>query len=396
MLYNHFTEKFLGLQDVIVKNIENESNNIKIFCSMERKKHKCPCCGAETDTVHDYRQQTIKDIPALGKNTLIILNKRRYRCRCGKRFSEKVSFLPRYHRMTGRLAMFVIDELRSECSFTSVAKRVNLSVPTVIRIFDYVSFTKPKMPSAIAIDEFKGNTSGEKYQCIITDPQNHMVLDILPKRHTPYLSTYFRQSDRDGVKYFISDMWKPYSEIAATYFKNATPVVDKYHWIRQVIWAFDAVRKEVQKQFSKSHRVYFKHSRRLLLKRFRFLSDTDKQQVNVMLSTSSDLCSAHFLKEKFLEILDCQDRDSAKRLLIDWMEMARNSHLHSFVNCSNTMFNWFSGILNSFDCPYTNGFTEGCNNKIKVLKRNAYGYRNFNRFRKRILHMFSHQKAVTA
>ena len=59
--------------------------------------------------------------------------------------------------------------------------------------------------------------------------------------------------------------------------------------------------------------------------------------------------------------------------------------------CANTMQNWHLGIINSFSSSLTNGFTEGCNNKIKVLKRNAYGYKNFNRFRNRILHIFSHQ-----
>jgi len=63
-----------------------------------------------------------------------------------------------------------------------------------------------------------------------------------------------------------------------------------------------------------------------------------------------------------------------------------------FEKCAATIQNWITGILNSFSVPLTNGFTEGCNNKIKVLKTNAYGYRNFNRFRDRILHMFSHQK----
>ncbi|MEF2920191.1 MAG: transposase, partial [Acutalibacteraceae bacterium] len=55
-----------------------------------------------------------------------------------------------------------------------------------------------------------------------------------------------------------------------------------------------------------------------------------------------------------------------------------------------------TGILNSFTTKFTNGFTEGCNNKIKVLKRNAYGYRNFKRFRNRIIHIFSNQRQATA
>ena len=77
--------------------------------------------------------------------------------------------------------------------------------------------------------------------------------------------------------------------------------------------------------------------------------------------------SIHYLKEKFLELL------------------AQKSGIPKFISCAKD-------ILNCFDFSYTNGFTEGCNNKIKVLKRNAYGYRNFKRFRNRILHMFSHQK----
>ena len=65
-----------------------------------------------------------------------------------------------------------------------------------------------------------------------------------------------------------------------------------------------------------------------------------------------------------------------------------------FEKCAGTMRNWFAGITNSFDSNITNGFTEGCNNKIKVLKRNAYGYRNFNRFRNRILHMFYYKSLI--
>ena len=96
-------------------------------------------------------------------------------------------------------------------------------------------------------------------------------------------------------------------------------------------------------------------------------------------------------KEKFLEILNCSDRESAKQTMNEWILNAQNCGLPDFEKCAETMRNWCSGILNSFSVSYTNGFTEGCNNKIKVLKRNAYGYKNFNRFRNRILHMFSHQ-----
>ncbi len=326
---------------------------------------------------------------------MIVLRKRRYRCACGKRFYEKNTFLPHYHRMTNRLAAHIIDKLRCERSFTGVAREVNLSVSTVIRIFDQINYPKPQLSTALAIDEFKGNTKGEKYQCILTDPLSRRVLDILPQRYGRYLWSYFKPMQRDHVRYFVSDMWKTYFDLSTYCFKNAVPIVDKYHWIRQAIWAFEAVRKQEQKKLGRDLRRYFKHSRSLLIKRFKYLSDEQKRETNVMLYYSPTLSTAHFLKESFLEILDNKDRMSAKEAMQKWILNALNSRIPQFEKCANTMINWATGILNSFELPYTNGFTEGCNNKIKVLKRNAYGYRNFRRFRNRILHMFSHQNTNT-
>lgn len=85
--------------------------------------------------------------------------------------------------------------------------------------------------------------------------------------------------------------------------KNATQIVDKYHWIRQIIWAFERVRKTEQKKFNKQYRIYFKHSKKLLLKRFDYLTDDQKQQVNVMLYASVNLSRAYFYKEEFLKFL---------------------------------------------------------------------------------------------
>ena len=163
------------------------------------------------------------------------------------------------------------------------------------------------------------------------------------------------------------------------------------HWIRQIILVFESVRREEQKKFSKSHRRYFKKSRQLLLKRFNYLSDEQKQQVNIMLYASHIFSNAYLYKEDFLNILDCKDRVSAQKAMSRWINSASNCGITQTQKCSKTMVNWLTGILNSFSSDITNGFTEGCNNKIKVLKRNAYGYTNFKRFRNRILHIFSHK-----
>ena len=400
MLYQLFTEKLLGLQGVKGTNIEESETTILIYAEMERKEHHCVCCGTATNTIHDYREQKIKDIPAFGKKIQIILKKRRYRCpHCGKRFFEENKFLPKYYRTTTRLTAFILDKLRDERSFTTVAKEVDLSVTTVIRRFDLVSYTKPSLPSALSIDEFKGNTSGEKYQCIQTDPVTKTVLDILPKRYCHYLTAYFKafpRSERDSVTVFVSDMWKTYANTADVWFKNATQIIDRFHWTRQAIWAFENVRKQEQKKLGPQLRKYFKRSKSLLIKRYDDLNQEQKEQVNVMLYYPPTISRAYWYKEKFLDILPQTDADISKAALIDWINRADSCCIPQFEKCAQTLRNWYTGIVNSFYSPVTNGFTEGCNNKIKVLKRNAYGYQNFKRFRNRILHMFSHQKQTVA
>ena len=397
MLCNHFTEKLLNLQGVLIKNIEKNENNTYIYLEMPVMEHICPNCRTKTKYVHDYRCRTIKDLPAFNQNVIIIYRQRRYCCHnCGKRFSEKNTFVPKYYQMTRRLIAKIFEETEKICSFASIGEKLNLSVSTVIRIFDHVSYTAPKeLPEVLAIDEFKGNTDNEKYQAIITDPKTGVVLDILPDRKQGHLIEYLKQykkEERDKVKFFVSDMWKPYRELSEIFFKNSTYLVDKYHYVRQIIWAFERTRKRIQKKYSKKYRLMFKNSKRILTKRKSTLKEGQRAQVEALLYISDELRTAYYLKESFYELLDCKDKKIAKRMMSDWVSDAQACNISDYDTCSNTLINWQNGILNTFDYPYNNGFTEGCNNRIKVLKRNAYGYRNFNRFRKRILHIFSYQK----
>ena len=139
---------------------------------------------------------------------------------------------------------------------------------------------------------------------------------------------------------------------------------------------------------------YFTYSKFFLIKRFDSLNSEQKQAVNTMLWYSAELCEAHAAKEWFFRVLDTENPSIPKRDFLIWLNSAGTSDLQPFKRCVRTYFHWRKGIFHSLTAPYTNGFTEGCNNKIKVLKRNAYGYRNFDRFRNRILHIFSHQNAA--
>lgn len=393
MLSTNYIEKLIGFQGIIIKKIEETKENLTIYIKMERKECCCPACGMKTDRIHDYREQAVHDLPAFGKKVKLQLQKRRYACSCGKSFFEPIPFIARYQRETQRNTVSMIDRLADVRSYSMVASEFDVSVSTVIRRFNIIRYPKPdKLPEVIGIDEFKGNSGTQKYHCILTDLKTGRVIDILRTRYEHDLIDYFKQYDRSNVKYFVSDMYTTYSEIAKTYFPKAIYVIDRYHWIRQAIWAFEAVRKEVQKKFSKSHRIYFKRSKTLLLKREKKLSKEELQQVNIMLYTSADLSTAYFLKEQLYKVLDeSSDPLKQREAFNEWISDARDSGISAFERCAKTYLNWKEPILNSFCCSYTNGFTEGCNNKIKVLKRNAYGYKNFKRFRNRILFIFSSQ-----
>ena len=107
--------------------------------------------------------------------------------------------------------------------------------------------------------------------------------------------------------------------------------------------------------------------------------------MDVMLRFSEKLLQAYALKEAFYHFMDAPDRPTALRRLDFWLDACDRLELPEFKSCRKTLVNWKPYILNAFDFRLSNGFTEGCNNAIKTLKRVAFGFRNFHSFRARIL-----------
>lgn len=391
MLYENYTYELIQLKDAILKKVERKEGVLHIYIKMHQRSHECPECGEITSYVHDYREQKVKDISSLGDYTIIHLRKRRHKCPvCGKKFYEHVDFLPKYRRMTSRLYAYIIHSCHDLYAMKSVALACNISQTTVARIFDHVSYPRPELPRVLSIDEFRGNAEGVKFQCIVTDPDRKHVLDILPRRNLDDLCRYFTGfKDRSAVRFIVMDMSQLFKSMAKLCFPKAQIIADKYHVKRIVDWAFEDVRKKEQQKFIKEKRIYFKRSRRILLKQFNKLSHDEKAQVEIMLNTSERLRQAYLIKMKFDEFMTSKDSRSARKKLSAWIVFVQGYDLPEFQSCWKTFINWTDEILAMFDHPYTNGYTEGTNNKIKVLKRNAFGVRNFDRFRNRILHVMA-------
>ena len=388
MLTEDYSTKLLDMEHMKMTGVDQYSNKTVIHVEMERREQICPHCGAITNTIHDYRTQIVKDCPMLGRPVIWEYRKRRYRCTCcGKRFYESNWLLPKWHRITNRLALSAVQKLGTKISRKDIANECNVSESTIARWAYLTRFSKPdKLPTVLSIDEFKGNTGGEKFQCILTDPREKRIFDVLPNRKESEIYDYLHDfSNRKNVKYFVCDMQRSYVRIAKLLFPNATIVIDKFHVVRYCTWALENVRKRVQKGLLPEDRKYFKRSRTLLLKHMNKLDDYDKEALERMLLVHVDLRNAYLLKEKFYEFMDSKNREEAKARLKQFMLYAHVVNLPEFDSLINLLLNWSKYILNSFECKYTNGFTEGCNNKIKVLKRIAFGYRSFANLRQRIL-----------
>lgn len=390
---NHIN-KLLNLKGVKVKKFEVFDDKVSIYMDVSLKQGLCPSCGNNTSKIADYRSQVVKDLPIQMRNTYLVIRKKRFLCSCGKKFYPKLDFLPKYHRMTNRLSAYILQELRGAQSMKSVAQRANVSTHTVNRVFSYVQYSSPSFlnnpPEVLSIDEFRGNAGGHKFQCILVDPIQHKVLDILKDRKDTTLTTYFKEmKNRKNVKYFVTDMYSPYVRLARIFFTNAKIVIDRFHFVRQVMWAMEGVRKRIQKDLAPSLRKYFKKSRKLLLSKKDHLKEDSRQQLELMLLYKDDLRQAHYLKELFHEVLASKSKSEAKELLSRWIAYASSSGINEFEKCAATFTNWFAEILNAFEIPYSNGCIEGFNNKIKVMKRIAYGYRNFDNFRRKIMHCCS-------
>ena len=355
MLCDKFILKLLDLQEICITKIDENENYFFVYCSSVKN---IPL-GFH---IHDYRIHKIKYGKFRNKCLYIFLKKRRLiNCVTGKITTECFYFIPKRHRIHRDVCKQVIDKLRDTRSMTSVAKEFNISTSTVMRYFDLVSYPRlSTAPNVIGIDEFKGNTGGFAYNLIITNPKEHCVLDILKTRDLEYMKTYLKSlNKRDCIEYVTQDMYEPFRRLCKSKFINAKIEADKYHFTRQITWPIENVRKREQKRMQKEERLFFKHGKRLLHKKIEKLKD-----------------------------------EEAKKELEIWIEMAKESNLKELKEAITAFTNWKEEICNSKLVKYTNGYTEGCNNKIKVLKRNAYGYQNFERFRNRILHIFDKKKSL--
>ena len=390
-----------------------------IYVGTTSKKCKCPKCGKHTKSVHDrLKPITLKYVKAFEFITYIVLIKRRFICHgCKYKFTEQVTIQRENKNISNKVEQKVLKDLKQyNLSLKYIAEENNISDNTLRNILKEHTKDYPKniinLPRVISFDEFKADTKEGKYAFVLNDPIHKETLDVLSNRKKEYLIQYFTYCEnRHSVEYVISDMYEPYRIVTTIMFPKAKYVVDPFHYTRYIMDALDKVRIRLQDNYgynSKEYRILKNKKNVSLLRRYsneidwftytkRFknnhLVDVLKYDLREnILDIDEELKMSYQLKELFLDITHHATYENVKSQLINWIALVREQNIEEMSEAANTIENWLEYICNSFiDKRFSNGFTEGLNNKIKVIKRVGFGYKDFDFFRLRLLYILNNK-----
>lgn len=382
----------LGMQEFSVLGWKEHELEIIVEVIKTLSYGVCPQCGESTNKVHQYKIRSIDDIPIQGKRLQLKLRQRRFKCAsCGKVFTERFeSIRSRGHR-TIRYEQYLYERGKHR-ALKDITVEYQVKYTTLRRLWfrcaKEVLDNRPfQYPRQMGIDEFSV-AKRHKYRTVLTDLEKRCVVTTLNGRDSAGLKSYLQAiAEEQRPEIFVVDIWKGYISAIREVCPSAVIVADKFHIIRMVNYALDFTRRVIQRQAKKGRKQIIFRAKHLLLKAHERLTPREHERLLALFKVSPVLGDAYEFKELLRQIYGLKDYDEACSLLRWWCRNAFRSGLPGFKDVAKTYLRWFDIITNYFKYRITNVFTEGMNNKIKLDKRMAYGYRNFANQHLRILAM---------
>lgn len=236
----------------------------------------------------------------------------------------------------------------------------------------------------IALEKGHGN-----FVLVLSAPEESYVLEVLPDRERKTLENWLdglAPEVKKVIKVVNLDMWEPYTLAVKAKLPRARIVVDRFHVMKNFNHCLTMARREIQRNASDEVKEQLKGSRWVLVKNQKDLNEKQRTKLESLYQVSPELKACHQLKEQFRMIFETvTDRDKARTALLRWIKQVERQSVTALQSFLVTLQNWFELILNYFIERWTNAFAEGINNKIKLIKRRAFGFTNFDHFRLRIL-----------
>ncbi|MCU9533748.1 ISL3 family transposase [Streptococcus sp. CSL10205-OR2] len=395
------TTNLLGIKDpnIIILLVLKHQAHIEIKAKLDHKPPLCPHCHGKTIKYDFQRTSTIPILDVQGMPTLLKLKKRRFQCKdCHRVAVAKTSLVKKNCQISEPVWKKITHAHTQKLTNSDIANQLHISVSTVQRKLSQFTFKERyhHLPQVLSWDEFSRNKG--KLAFIAQDYNTKKIVTILENNRQTTIKNYFYKYPRkvrELVKVVTVDMSGSYIPLIKQLFPKARIVLDRFHIIQHLNRAMMSTRIAIMKRFDKKSlpyramknhwRILHKDSRKLSLKLFYSRTFrqtlTPKEIVRKTLQFSDELRYYYNLYQLLLFHFQQKNTHQFMALIED------NYHLvnHAFKTVFRTFKKYKASIANALELPYSNAKLEATNKLIKDIKRQAFGFRNFNNFKTKIL-----------
>lgn len=380
---------FLYLPNWRVTDVTALARQFEAHATYSVEPDACPKCGTVGQIYrHGSKPVSVRDAPVRGRQVVIELDRRRYRCRsCLATFLQPIPDLDDQRRMTVRCREYVQEQCLLR-PFTQVADDIGLDEKTVRQIAaDFITELDAqrtiRAPKILGIDEVH---LLKRPRAIFTSISGRGVIDLLDDRGQRQVAHWLSHlPERERVEVVAMDMWAPYKRAVRAVLPQAAVVVDKFHIVRMAGHALDQVRKAVGQQEGIKGRRGLMRSRFLLLTHAADLTPMNRMKLDGMLANVAGLAPAYAAKEAFYGIWQADTKAQARKAYATWLRTLPAALERPYKPLVTAMHNWEAEIFAYWDHRVTNAFTEAVNGVVKMANRLGRGY-SFEVIRARILH----------
>jgi transposase len=365
------------------------------FCiEQPRERYRCPECGSPAVHGQGHKERFLQTIPIGLKPTFILVKVARVICfRCEHTRQVKVPFADPRRTYTHAFERYAL-ELSKLMTIQDVAHHLDVSWDIIKDIQKrnlQRRFGKPKLKNLkeIAIDEVAVG-KGHEYFTLVLNLRSGAVVYVGEGKGVQALTAFWKRlrAARAKVRAVATDMGKPYIRAVREHLPRAVHVFDHFHVIKLFNDKLSAFRRDLYRELTDAgQRKILKGTRWLLLKNPENLDPrrNEKQRLQDALRLNTPLTLAYYLKEDLRQIWQQPDKATARLVLRDWIRRARASRIPMLVQFARTLKDHRKGILAYYDYRISTGPLEGTNNKIQTMKRQAYGFRDHEFFKLKIL-----------
>lgn len=345
------------------------------------------------------RIHRVRDLDAGDAHIYLDFEYRRVACpHCGAVKQETLSWLASSKRFTQRFETR-IGRMCRQMPLTEVAKLNGLSWDQVWRMerayMNRLWAAHPPAPHirAIGVDEVSVKR-GHTYRIVVADlDQQRPIWMGGDSRTEADMDRFFDElgHERSGsIALAVMDMWRPFRKSTLRNAPNARIVFDKFHVLRHLSDALDQVRRKEYKRVNDKERTFIKGQRYTLLSHKANLDLEGRRSLSLLLKANKRLNTAYVLKESFGQLWDYNNPTWARKFFENWKARLKWQRLKPFEQFAAMIERHWDGIVSYChpDNKVSLGFMEGLNNKIRVIQRRAYGIKNSEYLRLKVLTSF--------